>query len=277
MLVNAARGVSLRQQAFGGGILWQEAKVQRRVIGALLMREITARYGRHGLGAGWVVADPLTFAVPVLLLWSAVRAPFEHNLPMMAILWSGYLPILLFRHLGGRMVHAIRNSAGLLYHRSITVLDIFLSKAILEIAENLISALLVYLLFYSLGALQAPADLVLLFVGYFYTIWWCVAVALIVCALSEYSEWVEKIWSPYSYTYIFFGGFGYMAAWLPIWMRKFALLQPSLQAYEMIRGAILGDAVKTYYDFGYDTFALAILTLIGLMALWEVRKRVAVS
>ena len=37
---------------------------------------------------------------------------------MMPFLWSGYLPLLLFRHLGGRMLLFVRVNAGLLYHQA---------------------------------------------------------------------------------------------------------------------------------------------------------------
>jgi hypothetical protein len=48
------------------------------------------------------VAEPLVFAIPVLFVWRAVRDPNEHGISLMPMLWSGYLPLLLFRHLGGR-------------------------------------------------------------------------------------------------------------------------------------------------------------------------------
>ena len=50
-------------------MLWRQFKVQCRIIGALLIREVMALYGRDGLGAGWVIAEPLTFALPVMTLW----------------------------------------------------------------------------------------------------------------------------------------------------------------------------------------------------------------
>ncbi len=74
------------------------------------------------------------------------------------------------------------------------------------------------------------------YLGYFFMIWWSAAAGLIIGALSERTEWAEKIWQPYSYLYLFFSGFFVLAAWLPESIRGWALLQPSLQAYEMIRG-----------------------------------------
>jgi capsular polysaccharide transport system permease protein len=112
------------------------------------------------------------------------------------------------------------------------------------------------------------------YLGYFFMIWWSVAVGLIIGGISERTEWAEKIWQPYSYLYIFFSGFFFMAAWLPEHIRGWALLQPSFQAYEMIRGGMFGDAVKTYGDPAYTSLVLAVLTFIGLLLMRESRKYV---
>src|SRR5438128_237409 len=109
-------------------MFWKGLTLESRVIGALLMREIYTRFGREGLGFAWIVGEPLIFAIPVLLVWSVVRGSSEHGVAMLPFLWSGYLPILLFRHVGGRTILFVRVNAGLLYHRQVTPFDIFLAR-----------------------------------------------------------------------------------------------------------------------------------------------------
>ncbi len=258
----------------GRRALWQQLCTQCRVVRALLLREAVALYGRGGLGTGWLALEPLVFTLPVFVLWQLIRTPFEHGIPLIELMWSGYMPILLFRHIGGRMLYFIRANSGLLYHRQVTIFDIFVARCLLEIVQNITAGALVYAIFYLLGGLEAPANWPMLVIGYLYMIWWCVTVGLIIGALCEHAEWVEKMWAPYSYTYLFYSGMWYMAAWLPANAREIALLQPSLQKHEMIRAGLLGDDVKTYYDFGYTSFSLGALTLVGMRALRAGRKYV---
>src|ERR1700739_278044 len=103
----------------------RQINIQRRVIGAVMMRELYNRFGREGLGFLWLIVEPLIFALPVLLLWSMVREKYEHGIVMIGVFISGYLPILLFRHIGGSMISFIRTNVDLLYHRSISLMDIF--------------------------------------------------------------------------------------------------------------------------------------------------------
>ncbi len=56
---------------------------------------------------------------------------------MMPFLWTGYLPLLMFRHVGARMLMFVRVNAGLLYHRQVTIFDIFVARCLLEVVSSL--------------------------------------------------------------------------------------------------------------------------------------------
>jgi capsular polysaccharide transport system permease protein len=256
---------------------WRGLAIQWRVVGALTIREIYTRFGRESLGFAWIVAEPLMFAVPVLFMWQAIRGSHEHGISLMPFLWSGYLPILLFRHLGGRILLFIRGNAGLLYHRRVGILDIFLARALLEIGGNLAALIATFAVFYVIGAIDVPKDLPMFYLGYFFMIWWSVAAALIIGGLSERSDWIAQIWMPYSYMYLVFSGFFYLCDWLPPGLRNIALYQPYTQAFEMIRAGVFGDVIKTYGDLVYTSFILAILTLIGLWVMRMGRKYVVIE
>jgi capsular polysaccharide transport system permease protein len=255
----------------------KQLNTQRRVIGALLIREIQARFRREGLGFGWLFGEPLMFAIPVLTLWSLVRARYEHGVPFMAIFVSGYMGILLFRHVGASMLMFVRGNANLLFHRQIGLLDIFVAKLLMEVVGNITALVVVYAIFIIAGRVDFPVNLPMFYLGYLFMIWWCATVGLLVGALSERSQIVEKVWPVYSYTYLFFSGFFFMADWLPPKLREIALCQPSLQAYEMMRQGMLGSSVRTYASPAYTALVLAILTVLGLWAMRDARKHVVLN
>ena len=256
---------------------WRGLLIQWRVVGALLIREIYSRFGRESLGFLWIVAEPLVFAIPVLFMWRALRGSHEHGLAVMPFLWSGYLPLLLFRHLGGRILLFIRANTGLLYHRRVTIFDVFFARALLEIGSNLAALVVSFVVFFAVGAIGVPRDLPMFYLGYFFMIWWSVAAALIIGALCERTDWVQQIWQPFSYMYMMFSGFFYLADWLPPALRTVALCQPYTQAYEMIRAGVFGTTITTYGDPAYTTFVLAILTLFGLWLMREARKYLVIE
>src|SRR5436190_14533691 len=256
----------------------QAWRVQKRVLGAVLMREIQIRWGRRNLGFAWIFAEPLLFAFPVLVMWSYMRSPFEHGVPLMPFIWSGYLPLLMFRHITGHSIYAVRSSAAMLYHRTVTPFDLIIGRCGLQLMGSLAATAASFLILHMLGVLDWPYDLPLFIVGTLYMAWWSIAIALIVAAGSERSDIVEHIWQPISYIYLPLSGFMYLAVWLPTSIRDLALtVMPSLQAYEIIRAGLIGNLVQTFYSMTYLTFVLAVLTIIGLWLVRGVRQHLEVE
>lgn len=252
--------------------------VEKRVIGALFMREFMTRWGRRGFGFAWLLGEPLIFALPVIAMWSMIRSPFEHGLPMIAFVWSGYLPILLFRHVTQMALYTVRSNAAMLYHRQVTPLDLFIGRQGLEMIGNLAATAISFLILYMIGVIDWPIDYALVLTGFLYMSWWAMAVALLVAALSERSEIVQHIWQPISYMYLPVSGFMFMLDWLPPSLRQIALtIDPPVHAYEMIRAGLFGNRIQTYYDIGYLTWILAIFTLIGLWLMRDVRKHLVLE
>ena len=255
------------------GGFWRSLLIQRRVIGALIMRETYTRFGRENLGFAWIFVEFLIFCLPIIAMWHFIRGHREHGLLVVPFVWSGYLPILLFRHIGARMLHAVRGNYPLFYHRNVTPFDAITARIAVEIVGNLGAAAFALCLLYYIGAMEWPHDMPMLFLGYFYMIWWCSAVGLFIAAFSERTPIFEKVWVPVSYIYLPASGFPYMAAWLPGWLRSILLtFMPALPCYEMIRSGIFGPVMTYYYNLPRLTLILAALTLFGLLGLREVRR-----
>src|SRR5579884_2661625 len=72
-------------------------RTQRRVISALMMRELITRFGRENIGFLWIMVEPLLFAVFVGILWSFMKGPEEHGIGIVAFVASGYIPLVMFR------------------------------------------------------------------------------------------------------------------------------------------------------------------------------------
>src|SRR5688572_10138762 len=132
--------------------------LQLRVIGALMMREMQLRWGRRNLGFAWLIFEPLVFAFPVLILWSFMRGGSEHGMPLMPFLWSGYLPLLMFRHTTGHSLHTLRMTSALLYHRMVTPLDILAARFGLELAGNFTATAVSFLALHMIDEMPLPYD-----------------------------------------------------------------------------------------------------------------------
>src|SRR5260221_6601553 len=134
-------------------------RLQLRVIGALLMREIVTRYGRENLGFLWLFVEPMMFTLGVTGLWAGAGLRHSSSLPIVAFAVTGYSSVLLWRNCASRCAMAIPPNMGLLYHRNVRVLDLFLTRIVLEVAGATMSFLVLSTVWISFGWMEPPNDI----------------------------------------------------------------------------------------------------------------------
>ena len=259
------------------GDLLRSFTLQFRVISALIMREIHTRYGRENLGFLWVIGEPILFCAGVTIVWSAIRPAHEHGLPVAAIVVTGYVPLTMWRHCVMRAVKAFESNGSLLFHRQVTPLDIITARVILEQLGALMAGLIVVLAATMIGVMEAPEDWALLFLGLLFHMVFCYASALLISALSEFSDLVEKCISIVMYLSIPFSGTFTMVDWVPKSFQYALLWSPSVHNLEMIRAGQFGPGVHPHYDVYYDTWSTALMLILGVSLTLRVRKHLVIQ
>jgi len=238
--------------------------IQFRVIGALLMREVLTRYGRHNIGFLWLFVEPMLFTLGVVALWTVATGGHGSKLPIVAFAVTGYSSVLLWRNMPGRCVNAIEPNLSLMYHRHVKVIDLFAARILLEIAGTTTSFVTLVLIFNSIGWMKPPEDIAKIMLGWFMLAWFGAALALVIGGLAARTEIVEKIWHPMSYLLFPLSGAVFMVDWLPPTAQKLVLLLPMVHGVELLREGYFGSMVHAHYDLGYMAICCLALTLFGL-------------
>jgi capsular polysaccharide transport system permease protein len=249
-------------------------RVQWRVIQALLMREVITRFGRENLGVLWLIAEPATFTLGVAALWSAAGMSHGSSLPIVAFAITGYSSVLMWRNTASKCNSAIHQNFNLLYHRNVRVIDVFITRIILEIAGTTASFSLLSLFFVAIDVIDAPVDLLQVIAGWLMLAWFGAALGLVLGSATAYSELVDRIWHPTSYLLFPLSGAAYMVEWLPERGQQVVLLLPMVHGVEMLREGYFGNAVRTHYDTSYMALCCLGLTLLGLLLVRDAERRV---
>ncbi len=248
--------------------------IQRRVIGALLMREILTRYGRHNIGFLWLFAEPMLFTLGVTTLWTLSNAHHLSNIPIVAFAITGYSSVLLWRSMPSRCISAIEPNLALLHHRNVRLIDVFLSRIFLEMVGTSISFVTLILIFWGLEWLKPPEDVVAVLGAWLMLSWFGAGLALFLGALSGSSELVEKFWHPAAYILFPLSGAAFLVDSLPPAAQGLALLLPMVHGVEFLREGYFGSAITAHYDLAYMACWNAALTLVGLFRLRIVSRQV---
>lgn len=244
--------------------LLESFRIQVRVIGALLMREVLTRFGRHNIGFMWMFVEPMIFTLGVTILWNIIGGSKGAGISITAFILTGYSTILLWRNMPGRCVMAIQPNATLLFHRNVRPLDVYASRLILEGTGATMSFVILTIIFHSIGLVPLPYDQITMWAAWFLLAWFAAAFSLLLGAFSEKTDLVEKIWHPIMYLIIPLSGSFFMVSTLPPNLREVVLLNPTVHCAEMFRAGFFGSEHEWFYSTGYIVTFNMVLTLIAL-------------
>lgn len=240
------------------------AKIQADVLWALILREVITRYGRHNIGFLWLFVEPMMFTLGVTALWTISGLHQGSDLPITAFALTGYSAVLLWRNMPGRCVGAIAPNSVLMYHRNVKIMDIFLSRLLLEAAGATISFTILGIIFILIGWISFPEDLFKILQGWLLTAWFGASLAILLGAWSEQSELVEKFWHPTAYLLFPMSGAAFMVESVPPQLQDAILWLPMIHGTEMIRDGFFGSKVHAHYDAKYMIVVCMLLTVMAL-------------
>lgn len=254
--------------------LRQSWSIQRRVIWALVLREMLTRYGRHNIGFLWLFVEPMLFTLGVTALWTATKSVHGSDLPIVAFAITGYSSVLLWRNMPGRCIGALEPNLSLLYHRNVRPIDLYFSRLLLEGAGASMSFVFLVIFFGFLGDLQMPEDVLQIAWGWAMLAWFGAGLALFLGSLSEVSETVEKLWGPSSYLLFPLSGAAFLVDSLPKVAQDVVLWLPMVHGVEYLREGYFGSRVIAHYDMTYMALCNVVLTILGLAQVRKISRTV---
>ena len=242
--------------------LRSQVRLQGRVIWALTMREIITRFGREGLGAFWMLAEPAMFIAGVMLIFSHMESFGKYSVAEYFAI--SYPTILLWRNGTTRVIKALEINRALLHHQPIRPIDIIYSRILLEFAAGTAAFLILYLLFIPLGICHWPSDPLTMLLGYLVVVWFSFTFVLIMSALADLSDTVERISHVILYLMLPFSGIFIPLFLVPPAFREPLLLFPLVDAIEYLHHGYYGATMPTYFNLPYTIFSILFLHIIGL-------------
>lgn len=265
-------------QQFASGALLTGARIQVRVIGALIIRELQTRFGRQNIGFLWMIVEPAMLAFGITIIHYVINVPLPQGLQPIPFYLSGYIPFMLFRYVAIRGGNTILSNRALMYHRQVKPIDLLLSATLLELA---VSLLVLFMMLY--GAAWAgfspwPQRPILLIAGTLMMWWLSVGTSMVICSLTQFFPgFFERLIPAFLYLTMPFSGMFFRIEWLPARVRELFLWIPIPQIVDICRLGVWDHLEPDYIRVGYIFFFNGAMTLVGLLGLSAVRSRIKFS
>jgi capsular polysaccharide transport system permease protein len=272
-----ASGKLLTREIGSFGSLAGGLASQARITRALMMREMVTRYGREGLGFLWVVGEPLLFCLGVIVMWSVLKPAYEHGVRVGAFVMTGYMCLLLLRHFIQHSLGAIQANIGLLHHRQVSIIHVYVARALVEFMGTTTAFLAVFVILFLIGQVSFPKNPLLLYWGWISLAWLSFGLALLLSALAVRFEVVERITQLFTYMLIPLSGAFFTVSIVPAAYREAFLLVPMPNAVEMVRAGFFGEFFEAYYHPTYPALFGTVLLFFALIVLSSALKYVDVE
>lgn len=248
--------------------------IQKRVIGALLMREIITRYGRNNIGFLWLFVEPLLMTLIIVLLWKFIRADQYSTLNMVAFVITGYPLVMMWRNVSNRAIGAISANASLLYHRNVRVLDTLFARMLLEIAGATIAQIAIVGVLILIGWIPTPADVFYMLMAWLLMAIFAIGLGLVICSIAFKVEAFGKIWGTLSFVMMPLSGVFFFVSSLPQQAQQYVLWMPMVHGTEMFRQGYFGASVITHESISYIVLCNLVLLLLGFIMVNDFSKGV---
>lgn len=249
-------------------------KIQLNVIYALLMRDILDRWGRHNIGFMWLFVEPMIFTLGVMAIWSLMNLSHSTSISPVGFAITGYSSILLWRNMPARLLLAVRANHTLMHHRNIKIIDIYISRLIIEGMGATLSFIILTIIFNFIGLISFPVDCLKVLTGWLLLAWFGISLALTIGSLSERSELVHILWHPFQYLIFPLSGAAFTVSALPIKYQKAILFLPMVHGVELVREGFFGHSFHAHYNIPYMVFWCLVLTFIGLGQMTIISRKI---
>ena len=252
--------------------------IQMDVIGALIMREIHTRFGRDNVGYLWLLIEPMMFAGTLTALHYAVSGrTSESSMSIASFTLVGYGPFLMFRQIVSRSESAMDANRTLLYHRSVTLLDILVARAMLEFAAVTSAVFILLALVTAIGIGSMPVQILSTFEAFGLLCWFSFSLGLLVAAGAEKSATFGRLVHPAMYFSMPLSGAFISMSALPNGAREILGWVPLTHIFELFRIGQFDNYTDRYSNPAYVLAWCLGLTLFGLFAIKITRRNMHID
>ena len=252
----------------------ESLRIQGRVIGALFLREIITRYGRHGLGFLWLFLEPMMFSVGITILWTVTGMAHTqgNSMPVAGFALTGYSSIVLWRNMVNRLANNTTYNKGLLYHPNVRVIDLIYARALLEFVACSMSLMLLSVVFWGLGLMGLPVDPLKVVFAWLLFAWFVIGAGMLSAFMGESSEIFERVIHIILYLSLPLTGAFTMVSWMPVSIQNILLYSPLVHGVEMLREGYFGESIAARYSVSYLFEVNLVVTLLGLILIRNIRR-----
>jgi capsular polysaccharide transport system permease protein len=222
-----------------------------RVIAALVIREMGAKFGRSVGGYAWAIAEPLGGIVLLAIAFSlALRTP-PLGTSFMLFYATGIVPFSMFNTLSRAVAGSVSSNRGLLNYPVVTLLDAVIAKLVLNLITLSIVAIILFVGIVVAFDLHIGLDLGAVVLAMVLAAVLGLGVGTMNCVLFGFFPTWKNIWTVLTRPLFIISGIFFTFESVPAQFQKVLIWNPLVHVIGVMREGFYGTYQPQFVSYTY--------------------------
>ena len=253
---------------------WQ---IQKSVVFALFVRELSSRFGRFKLGYVWAVAEPFFTILAFCLIRMAMGSGSIEGLKYPIFFASGMLIYTIFNNIGQAMIGLVESNLTLMNYQRIKPMDPLIARSILEIIISVISISVILGGFYWAGYVFTWNSTLGFIAVFFLISAFSFGIGCIFAVVSLLFQEFKKIAPIIIRPLFFISGIFFSTNSIPEHLLPYLLWNPILHAIELGRNVMFVEYECRYANWSYLIYSSLVSLALGLALFHHYQRKLVTS
>jgi len=243
-----------------------------RVVGALLLREMSTTYGRTPGGYIWAILQPVAMIAILTIAFSfLLRAP---SLGTSFVLFyaTGFLPLRLFQEVSNNVGSAVQFNLSMMAYPRVTFVDVLVARAILSVMTQIMVSAIVLSGVFILIDVRAILDFQQIILAYALTVLLGIGVGTLNSYLTFAFHLWRSLWSILTRPLFLVSGVFYIYEDLPVAAQNILWFNPMIHLTGLMRTGVYSAYSPTYISLTFVAVFAVLPLVFGVLLLYSFCK-----
>lgn len=248
--------------------------IQSRVLFALLMREMTSRYGRSAGGYVWAVLDPVLTVALLTAIFAQIsrHPPIGNSFPLFYA--TGYMAFHIYKDVSSAVSNAIVSNKPLLTFPRVTVLDTIIARFVLQTFTCLFVTFIVLGCLHVFSPDRATIDFSAIFLVIGVTLFLGFCIGSLNSILFPYSPTWQRLFGVINRPLFLISGVFFVFEDLPKWIQDILWWNPLIHTLALMRVGFYPTYQPTFISISYVITFASVSLMFFILLLRVLRGRI---
>ncbi|MDK1374537.1 MULTISPECIES: ABC transporter permease [unclassified Sinorhizobium] len=238
-----------------------------RVTAALVVREMSTRYGSKPGGYLWAIFDPVAHVAMMTVIFQAIARMPALGLSFPLFFASGYLPFAFYQRMSSFMAGTMKANKALLSYPVVSPFDAIVSRFILQFMTDALVTGVIFLMIVELSGVTQPMNVAGMIEGAGAAAVLGLGIGTINIVMFARFSLYEQIFGIISRPLFMISGVFFLPENLPNPFRDYILYNPLVHIIMWFRSSIYPEYRADGLDKGYVIEFAVVCFVAGLMLL----------